>query len=318
MKTMLIGLSKNKIPEAILSRISQLAADYQVVISDQRNEMEKYLSDVEIIAGSIPLDWILRAPNLRWYQQWGAGADWLMRRPEIARKNFILTNASGVHSIPITEHILALILALTRQLPEAFRAQQKHTWVESEVTEELAGKTALLIGVGAIGKQTALVLSAMGMYVIGILRNPGKPLPGVSDQFCQADLKQVLPQADFIILTVPLTNETWHMLDERAFELMKPGAYVINIGRGATIDETALTQALLSGKIAGAGLDVFEEEPLPGDSLLWDMPNVIITAHYAGNTPYYDQRALNIFLENLERYTTGRPLLNIVDKSIGY
>jgi len=157
MKTMLIGLSKNKIPEAFLSRISQLAADYQVVISDQPNEMEKYLSDVEVIAGSIPLDWIPRAPNLRWYQQWGAGADWLMRRPEIARKNFVLTNASGVHSIPITEHILALILALTRQLPEAFRAQQKHTWAESEVTEELAGKMALLIGVGAIGKQTALV-----------------------------------------------------------------------------------------------------------------------------------------------------------------
>jgi len=158
----------------------------------------------------------------------------------------------------------------------------------------------------------------MGMYVVGILRNHGKPLPGVSEQFCQADLRQVLPKADFIILTVPLTSETWHMLDERAFELMKPGAYVINIGRGATIDETALTQALFSGKIAGAGLDVFEEEPLPGDSLLWDMPNVIITAHYAGNTPYYDQRALKIFLENLERYTTGRPLLNIVDKSIGY
>jgi phosphoglycerate dehydrogenase-like enzyme len=136
--------------------------------------------------------------------------------------------------------------------------------------------------------------------------------------YAPAQLPELLPEADFVVLTIPLTAETKHLIGEREFQLMKPSAYLINIGRGGTVDEAALIDALRSGRLAGAGLDVTEQEPLPADSPLWDLENVIITAHYAGATPHYDERALPIFLENLRRYVADEPLINVVDKTLGY
>lgn len=318
MTTILIALQPDLLSKERHSHIQSLKPEANIVVTEQAEEIEKVLDDIEIAAGHFPIQMIPRAPRLRWVQQWGAGTDWLLHHPEIAKVDFILTNASGVHAIPISEHILAMMLAFARHLPEAIRAQEKREWSRGMGSFELANKTMLLIGVGAIGRRTAQIARAMGMHVIGMRRNPEKSLPEIDKMFSPDQLLDLLPRADFIVLTVPLTRETRAMLSREAFEHMKPTAYVINIGRGGTIDEPAMIEALRSGKIAGAGLDVFATEPLPPDSPLWEMENVIITAHYSGETPHYDERAIKIFMENLEHYVRGQPMKNVVDKQRGY
>jgi len=175
-----------------------------------------------------------------------------------------------------------------------------------------------VIGVGAIGSRIAQVASALGMRVLGLRRDPSKSVGAVSAMYGPGQLLEVLPKADFVVLTVPLTRETRGMIGKVELTAMKPTAYLINVGRGGTVLETALVSALEEGTIAGVGLDVFEQEPLPEDSPLWEMDNVIITCHYSGLTPDYHQRALGIFLDDSHRYRTGRPLLNVVNKEIGY
>lgn len=264
-------------------------------------------------------------PNLRWLQQWGAGADWLMEQPELARKNFVLTNVSGIHAVPISEQILAYLLAFARNLPRAVRNQTTRTWQRgAEWPEtspdqfELAGKTMLLLGVGAIGARTAKLAQALGMRVVGVRRSADKPAEFVDEMVALADLSRALPDADFVVLTLPLTRDTHHLIGEPELRAMKDTAILVNIGRGGLVDERALERALQTGQIAGAGLDVFETEPLPESSPLWRMENVIITPHMAGDTPHYDRRALEIFLGNLRRYGAGEPLTHVVDKELGY
>jgi phosphoglycerate dehydrogenase-like enzyme len=320
MTVLLIREDPAALSAADRAAIAALASDMQLVITDDAAEVEAALPEVEIATGHVPPVLLARMPKLRWYQQWGAGADWLLRHPEIAGRDFILTNASGVHAIQISEHILALLLAFARRLPQAIRAQARGEWErqERESLFELAGKTMVLIGVGAIGGRTARLAAALEMRVIGVRRNPGEPAPGVARMVGPDRLLEVLPLADFVVLTIPLTPETRHMIGERELRAMKPNATIFNIGRGGTIDEAALIKALAEGWIAGAGLDVFEKEPLPADSPLWQMDNVIVTAHYSGATPYYNERALAIFLDNLRRFVAGAPLQNVVDKSLGY
>ena len=320
MKTIFLNFKPHEFPQSQIDQVQAILPDRRVVVTDDRTEMEACLADIEIAAGSFPRDLLLRAPNLRWYQQWGAGADWLLRTPEAAQKSWTLVNASGVHAIPITEHILALILAFARGLNQALRMQQQHVWRRGERANviELAGSTLLLVGVGAIGERTAQSASALGMRVYGVRRNPEVPAEGVEVMFAPEQLIEVLPHADFVVLTVPLTRETRGMIGETELRAMKPGAYLINIGRGGTVQTAALVRALQEGWIAGAGLDVVDPEPLPPESPLWDMENVILTGHYSGMTPHYFERAFNIFLDNLQRYRDGQPLRNVVDKEIGY
>ncbi len=320
MGTVLLGLGPGAVPESQLARIRSVIPRDRLLITDQPAEMEAALDEVEIIAGPVPHELVLRAPKLEWFQQWGAGADWLMRRPEALSRRFVLTNVSGIHAIPISEHILALMLAFARSLPASIRAEERHHWLDrgEKRTFELAGGTLLLVGVGAIGARTAQLAHALGMRVLGIRRHPAETTAGVDKMAGPGELAALLSEADFVVLTVPLTRETRGLIGERELKAMRPGAYIINIGRGGTIDEAALLQALRAGRIAGAGLDVFENEPLPADSPFWDMPNVIVTAHYAGATPLYNQRALDVFIENLRRYRAGEPLDNVVDKELGY
>ncbi|NLX43819.1 MAG: D-2-hydroxyacid dehydrogenase, partial [Chloroflexi bacterium] len=200
------------------------------------------------------------------------------------------------------------------------RAQDRHQWKRGDSPHpimELAGKTVLLIGVGAIGERTARLCSALGMKVIGLRRDPSRPAEGVMRMVGPQDLDAVLPQADLVVLTAPLTPETVHMIGAPQLRLMKASACIFNIGRGGTIDQQALISALQRGEIAGAGLDVTDPEPLPADSLLWDLPNVLITGHYSGSTPHYEERALAIFEDNLARWVRGVPLRNQLDLRLG-
>jgi len=321
MSTILLNFEPDMMSETDLAQIQALAPDMSILVTHDREEIESVLDEIEIAVGGFPRELLPGARNLRWLQQWGAGADWLLRYPEAVELDFVLTNVSGVHAIPISEHILAFLLAFGRGFHLAIRAQGRCEWFSYEQQKdifELVGKTMLLVGVGAIGERTAQVAAALGMRVLGVRRDPSVDAPGVEAMFGPDQLLDLLPEADFVVLAIPHTHETEGVIGERELRAMKPTAHLINIGRGGIIQEGALIRALQEGWIAGAGLDVFETEPLPEDSPLWDMDNVIITAHYAGATPHYDERAMAIFLDNLRRYQAGEPLCNVVDKKIGY
>jgi phosphoglycerate dehydrogenase-like enzyme len=296
----------------------------EVLLTEDREVVEAVLDRIEIAVRRFPRDLIARAPNLRWYQQWGAGADWLLRHPGARDHPVIITNVSGIHAVPISEHVFAMLLAFARGLPAAVRAQERHDWLTREDLDEaggvfeLADLTMLVVGVGAIGERIARLGAALEMHVLGVRRDPTRPAAGVERLVGPQQLLDGLPLADGVVITLPRTPETCRLFDASAFAAMKPGAYLINIGRGRVVDETALVEALRSGQVACAGLDVFEAEPLRAESPLWEMPNVIITAHYSGESPRYDERAMAIFLDNLRRYQSGLPLHHVIDKKRGY
>ncbi len=322
METILIALEPGSLSEEQVRRVRETAPEgAPIVVTRSRAEIEGMLDKIEVVAGWFPASLIPRAVNLRWYQQWSAGADWLLDHPEAAEADFILTNTSGLHAIPITEHVFALLLAFAAELPQALRAQERHAWIpydEHEDVFELAGKTMLLVGVGAIGARIARIAAAMDMRVFGIRRDPTVGSAGVETMAGPDELLRLLPQADVVVVTVPLTKATRGMIGKEELLAMKESAILVNVGRGGTVDEDALALVLREGKIAGAGFDVFETEPLPQSSPLWDFENMIITSHYAGITPRYHERALEIFLDNLERYVAGEPLHNVVNKDLGY
>ena len=320
MKTLLLGLEPDDFTTTQLDTIRATVPDMHTRITTDRDEMARHLETIEIALHQFPRDLMVQAPNLRWYQFWGAGADWVLQYPQLTESDVIITNGSGVHPIPITEHIFAFLFAFARGFPHAARRQVESRWkgLGHHGVFELAGKTMVLIGVGAIGKRTAMVANALDMKVIGVRRNPAVSMPHVAHMVGPDQLHAVLPAADFVVLTVPLTSETRHLFDEAALRAMKPSAYIVNIGRGQTIDQNALVRALQEGWIAGAGLDVTDPEPLPAESPLWSMENVLITAHYAGCSPHYHDRIYDIFLANLHRYRAGEDLQNVVDKRLGY
>ena len=320
MGILLLGFAPDQCDPVALKTIRGLAPDLRVVVTRERAEIEALLGEIEIAAGAFPHDLVARAPRLRWFQQWGAGADWLLDRPEVADLDFVLTNVSGVHAIPISEQIIGTLLMFARGLHRAVRAQTQREWWRPETAElfELAGKTMLLIGVGAIGERTAALASALEMRVEGIRRHPAREVAGVAAMYEIDQLHERLAHADVVVLTVPLSAATRGLIGATELRAMKPTAYLINIGRGGTIDEPALVQALTERSIAGAALDVFAEEPLPSTSPLWSIEHVIITAHYAGATPRYHERAMAIFIDNLRRYRAGAALRNVVDKHAGY
>jgi phosphoglycerate dehydrogenase-like enzyme len=316
-------LDEDDITDQQLAETQALLPDWKVIVGRDTGALASDSDKVEIVAGWLKPDDVLHLPNLRWAQHWAAGVDAFTSNPDIAGKDFMLTNGSGVHTIPITEHILAYLLAFARGLHCAVRAQVDHRWgkpddpCRSDVFE-LPGKTMVLIGVGAIGERTARMSAALGIRVIGVRRDPTKGAKSVTEMVSPDRLLEVLPRADFVVLTVPLTEATRGMIGDVELRAMKETAIVINIGRGGTIYEEALIRALQEGRIGGAGLDVFENEPLPPDSPLWDMPNVIVTSHYAGHNPHYNDRAMNIFLDNLHHYISGTALHNVVDMEAGY
>jgi phosphoglycerate dehydrogenase-like enzyme len=273
---------------------------------------------IEIVIGMLPTEDLTRLPRLRWLQQTGAGADWLMSVPEAVQGDWILTNASGVHAIPIAEHILALMLTLSRRIHRYVKAQRDHEWFRRGRLGELDGATLGVIGLGAIGEKTAEKARGLNMRVLGLRRDPARQSPHVDALFGPRELHKLLAEADWVVVCAALTPETRGLIGEPELRAMKPSAYLINIARGALVDEQALIRALEEGWIAGAGLDVFEREPLPDDSPLWDMRNVVLTPHFAGATPHYADRVTGIFVENLRRYQRGDPLLNVVDKQLAY
>ena len=308
--------------EETIGRIKNAAPDTEIsIIKDKDDWDQKKTSiaeDIEVIFGLRPAQWFREMPNLRWVQQTGAGANWLLDMPEVAASDLILTNASGVHAIPIAEHILALMFAFCRGLHLNIRSQMTKEWKRGGRVSELDSSTLGVVGVGKIGEKTAEKAKGLNMKVLGVRRNPERESPYVDQMFGPDRLLEMLPECDWVAITAAMTTETAGMFGETELKAMKNTSVIINIARGSVIQEPVLIKALQESWIAGAGLDVFEQEPLPESSPLWEMSNVIATPHYSGATPYYVDRLLEIFIENLRRYQAGEPLINIVDKTLGY
>jgi phosphoglycerate dehydrogenase-like enzyme len=271
------------------------------------------------MGGNLPVKTIREAaPHLKWIQLTSAGADRLLNSGFV-EQGITVTTVSGLHATPIGEFIIGAMLQWAKGAPRTMRAQLKHEWTRFAPTE-LHGKTVGIVGIGHIGAEAARLAKAFGCRVIATKRSATEASsePYADEILPSSELPRVLAESDYVVLCVPLTNDTRGLIGERELRLMKPTACLINIARGPVIVESALVEALREGWIAGAALDVFEQEPLPADSPLWDFDNVILTPHVSGGTENYNRRATEIFAANLRRYLAGAPLENVVDPARGY
>ncbi|MEH7548504.1 D-2-hydroxyacid dehydrogenase [Neobacillus vireti] len=304
-----------------IEKIKDIVPDWDVIVSKEPAVWKEHAQDAEIIAGwrKELADYCL-APesNLKWLQTWSAGVDSLPLE-RLQSKNIRVTSANGVHAYPISETIFALMLGLTRKIHTYVKNQQTKTWDHAHLSLEIHEKTIGVIGVGEIGKETAKIAKAFGMTVLGV-RHSGKPSDYVDEMYTPDQLDQVLSKCDYVVVTLPHTPETHHLFGVQQFKHMKPSAFFINIGRGEIVVEEELIAALQEGTIAGAGLDVFETEPLSSESPLWEMDNVIITPHTSGATEHYNKRVIeNILIPNLRTYLNGQiPSINLVNFRKGY
>lgn len=311
----------HNLDQPLINQIKEIIPDWDILVSKDRDIWQDHLHDAEVIAGwkkGIEKDCLVPNSKFRWLQTWSAGIDSLPLE-SLKSNNITVTSANGVHAYPISETIFAMMLAFTRKIHTYVKNQQERKWHHSGMKQEIHEKTVGIIGVGNIGKEVAKIAKAFGMKVIGI-RHSGNPQEFVDEMYTINQLETVLPNCDYIVVTLPLTKETRNLFGAKQFGLMKDSAFFINVGRGETIVEQDLISALQKGIIAGAGLDVFEQEPLPADSPLWDMDNVIVTPHTSGSTEHYNQRVVeNILIPNLKDYLSGvKPSMNLVDFSKGY
>lgn len=316
MKKIVFG---TRVSEKHLVRTREIAPDWEIVMTDGPEETKDKIDGAEIYvdwAYDFYKDIVEKGDSIKWIQSLSAGVD-MLPMDLTKERGIVVTNASGIHKIQISENVFGYMLMFVRGLNKFYELQKEKKWDKSIRTTELYEKTMGVIGAGSIGSEIARLGKAFGMRVIG-LRKSGRPEEFYDVMYNNDGLKELLSQSDFVVSCIPLTPETRHMLGEEEFKIMKASAYFINISRGGVVDEKALIKALGEGWIKGAGLDVFEEEPLPSDSPLWDMPNVIITPHVAGLTDRYMERAMALFNDNLDRYLKGESLVNVVDPDKGY
>ncbi len=304
----------------------RLPDDVQIVRVDREGNFDGDASDAEVylsagLLRSEVLDRILNAaPAVRWQHTPSAGVNHLLTPTSLAQ-DLILTNGAGVHAIPIAEFVLALILDRAKHLRKLHELQVEHQWdyrwKEGIFLQELSEATLLILGAGGIGQAIAQRASGFGMRVWGSRKNPA-PHPYFEKVVGANEWYNLLPAADFVVLALPLTPETQNVINADVLRSMQRSAYLINIARGALVDEAALFTALSEGWIAGAGIDAFVTEPLPPDSPLWSAPNLFVTPHISWSSPRTRTRTVDLFLENLHRYRTGQPLRNVVDRHAGY
>jgi len=317
--SILITLAPERTPEGILERVRPHAGGRPVLLLNDRDEIEKVLPGVEIIAGEFPAALLTRAPALKWYQSWYAGADWIQKFPEVKDLPIALTIATGIHGVQMTEHLFGMLFAWNRRFPVAFAAQPRHEWARFRHPDMdvLAGKTMLIVGYGTIGERIARAARVFDMQVIGLRRKAATKSADIPVQGMDK-LPELLGQADVVVNILPLTPETRNLFGVKEFGCMKRTALFANIGRGGTVVEDDLAAVLREHRIGGALLDVTATEPLQTDSPLWDLENVLLTSHYSGFHPRYDEMALGVFLDNLDRYVRGEALRNQVDPQKGY
>ena len=312
------------VPPALEASLQRDFPQLRVVVARSEEAFVQELPHCEIlVTAKLKPEHYALCRKLKWIHSPMAGVTQLLF-PELAASNVIVTNGRTVHAIPVAEQALALIFALARRLPACFRFQtashwgQDESWRPGRVPFELHGKTLGLVGLGAIGTEMVARVRPLGMRVIAVKRDPSRGGEFADQVYPPSQLRDVLAQADFVVLAAPDLPETRHLIGRSELECMKPFAFLINVARGSLVDTEALLHALQAGVIAGAGLDVTDPEPLPHDHPLWKLPNVIITPHLGGASDRFWEREAALLCENLHRYLAREPLLNVVDKKRGY
>lgn len=261
-----------------------------------------------------------RAPRLRWIQFSSSGIGGLVQQMGLAPTSIIVTKATGVHATPLAEFVLFAMLYFAKQMPRVLADQRWHHW-ERFAVKSVRGATLGLVGLGAVGREIARLARAVGARVVATRRSVGpgsSHVPDVEVVYSPDRLRELLAESDYVTLTLPHTRETGRLIGKAELASMKPGAVLINVSRGTIIDEPALIEALRSGHLGGAALDVFAVEPLPPESPLWDMPNVVVTPHTMSTAIGENELVVDLFCDNLRRFLAGEPLRNVFDRSRGY
>lgn len=305
-------------PEAV-----ERAVPNDRVVRIERRGPFDIAADAEVALGAphpdLIKEFLARAPDLRWLHTVSAGVERLLIPEVTEREGFTLTNNSGAYDIPIAEFVLAAILSAAKHLPDYQRAQEDSRWDREHTHTELRDATLVVLGMGSIGGEVARLACGFGMNVIGVRRRLDLVgIPGVSRVVPPEQLAEVAAEADFVAVTAPLTPATRGLVSREVIARMKPSAWIVNIARGAIVDEPALLEALREKRIGGAAIDAWWTEPLPPDSEWWKLPNVIATPHSSHSSPRVRERTLALFLENLRRWKAREPLLNVVDVRAGY
>jgi phosphoglycerate dehydrogenase-like enzyme len=298
--------------------------DTEVLYSAQKRDDAQALNGADVLIGwSLSQEQLRAATSLHWIYSITAAVDQFLY-PELLSSEIALTNAGSVHGPVVAEHAIAMLLALAKRLPSAVRYQDRRKWAmeaiwkEQPRPREVRGSNLVVVGLGSIGAEVASMAAALKMHVIGVREHPGRGAAGAHEVVGFEALDKVIGQADFVALAAPLTPRTQHLIDARRLNLFKAGAFLINVSRGVLVDEGALVKALRERKIAGAALDVFEEEPLSRWSPLWKLPQVLITPHTAFLTENVWSRHYAVFAANLKRYLAGERLEGVVDLKRGY
>lgn len=305
----------------LAARVAAAVAEANVVVAETERDAAREIIDADAAFGRVDPEILPGAAKLRWLMSPAIAPPTGYYYPELAQHPVVVTNPRGIFNDRIPAHIMAFVLAFARGLHVYVRQQLRKEW--RQIGSESSGRgvvhlpesTALIVGVGEIGAEAARLCAEFGMRVIGIDARREDVPQGVAEMHRPDALERVLPEADFVILTIPHTPETEGLFDARKFGLMKRSAYFINIGRGKTTRLDDLNRALRDGTIAGAGLDVYEIEPLPADHPLWGAPNTLLTPHMAGHGPHLDERRADLTVENARRFAAGQPLVNVVDKA---
>ena len=283
-----------------------------------QEEIDSQIEHADVLAGTLrESSPIHDVKNLKWIHSFSAGVERVLT-PEVQESNVLVGNCSGIHAIPIAEHILGFMLLFTRRFAETFRQQEEKIWERSKQMAELYGKTVLIVGLGHIGKEAARLASCVGTRILAVEQQERETPDFVEKLYSPDQLMEALPKADFVVCALPYTSTTHHLFDSEKFRIMKQSSVFINISRGGVVHEKELIKALREKDIAGAALDVTEVEPLAKDSPLWEMENVVITPHHSGLSEKYMDRAVEVFCVNLQAYIKGERLPNLVDKQKGY
>ena len=299
--------------------LAQSSGNHNVVVAASEEEAVEAAPDVEVIMGGFPPSVCAAAPNLRWIQSFSAGMDKFLFPEIVERDEVEISNVAGLYASQGGEHAWALLLALTRQLPAAVHNMEKKQWQSGPVIE-VTGGTLGIIGMGGFGMEMAKRAQGYDMTILAVdpVRTDRPDVVSELKPSTPENIRELLRRSDVVMTACPLTTETYHLISTEELVLMKPTSYLINVTRGGIIDEPALIEALRTGEIAGAGLDVTEKEPLAQDSPLWDAPNLILTPHRAGASQHRPRKIYEFFLENLQRYVNGEQPRNIIDKDRGF
>ena len=310
-------------PERLLDILQRRAPDAEIACCTDYESLPRMIAAhmPEVLytirfggAPDYPRQAILDQPSLRWVSVGGSGTDHLAPWDP---GRLTVTNSAGVGAPTMAQYAIAAMLHFSLGLPQFAREQRQRHWEFSSKVGSVEGGTLVILGLGKTGRATARLAKALGMRVLGLRANPA-PTPDVDQVHAVSDLHSVLPEADFLLLCLPLTAATRGLMNAQAFGHLKPGAVLIDVSRGGIMRQAALIEALQSGRLGGAALDVFETEPLPPDNPLWGMANVILTPHCSSVYDGWDRRSMDMFCDNLDRWRQGLPLENVVDPARGY